>query len=86
MSTHSHPHLIPRRPDIAKLMRSLGHVQDNRNHSSRSKAIANDDIREFKCQWVRRLEEHNIPEAELSVKYIVDHVWQTTSGKNIAVS
>ena len=34
-------------------------------------------VRAFRDEWVRQLKENDIPEAELSVKYIVEHAMQT---------
>lgn len=32
------------------------------------------DLKDLKEQWLKRLQKHNIPEAELSLKYIMEHV------------
>lgn len=50
------------------------------------KVNANGGIKEFKCWWEKVFMKWNIPEPELSVRFILDHVWQTTTGNRAAVS
>lgn len=50
------------------------------------KVDVNSGIKEFKCRWEKVFMEWNIPEPELSVRFILDHVWQTTTGNRAAVS
>lgn len=40
-------------------------------------------VREFKARWVRELEAHGVPEPELSVKYIIEHVLQNRKQEDV---
>ena len=60
--------------------------RDDDIHGPVSGFTARGDVREFETEWVRRLKEAGIPEPELSVRFIVEHVWSMTAGDNAAVS
>ena len=40
-------------------------------------------VRDFKARWVRVLEAHGVPEPDLSVKYIVEHILQNRRQNNV---
>ena len=61
-------------------------LRGNDIHHPMSGVSASGDVREFETEWVRRLKEAGIPEPELSVRFIVGHVWSVTAGDNAAVS
>ena len=66
---------------IPRHTKSLGEMREypsrGKSHRSWSKVTATNVVRAFRDEWVRQLKENDIPEAELSVKYIVEHAMQT---------
>lgn len=54
-----------------------------RTTSLSGRSMGGCSVREFKARWVRELEAHGVPEPELSVKYIIEHVLQNRKQEDV---
>lgn len=70
----------------SRLMRSDKWPRGRAYSLMRVKVTGNNGIKEFKCRWEKVFMKWNIPQPELSVRFILDHVWQKTTGNRAAVS